>query len=114
AAPALAPQADAAGEFAPGRVAGLRPGVEPIAPLHAEPASEVLRGLDDVCFDQDLRALRVELLDQLARVLEAVRDVAHDDRVRPVVEGDAAGVAEHALHLVDERSVRAAAVALVL
>jgi len=41
-----------------------------------------------------------------------VRDVAHDDRVRPVVEGDAAALAEHALHLVDERVVGAGVVDL--
>src|SRR2546425_859611 len=47
----------------------------------------------------------VELADELRRVVDAVRDVAHDDGVGAVVEGDAAAVGEHALHLLDERLV---------
>jgi hypothetical protein len=81
-----------------------------IPPLDAEGAGERLRRFDDVRLDEHLRALHVELTHQLGGILDAAGDVAHDDRVRTLVERDAAAVGEDALHLVDERVVGAGVV----
>src|SRR5581483_3309858 len=76
-----AAETDGPGEVEAGRVAVRRPGLERVAPLDAEAAREVLGRLDDVRLDQDLRALRIELADELLRVADPLVDVADDDRV---------------------------------
>jgi len=82
--PSLRPRAadaDRAGEVQAGRVPGLRARLVIVAPLHAERARQVARRLYDVGLDQYLRALHVQLVDELRGGVGAVRDVAHDDGV---------------------------------
>src|SRR5262249_60647268 len=100
-----ATQADGAREVHASPVPRPRTRVELIPPLHTQGAREVLRRFDDVRLDQHLRALRIQLVDEIRRVHGTAVDVPHDDGVRTIVESDAAAVGEDALHLVDQRTV---------
>src|SRR4029450_7843236 len=68
-------------------------------PLHAEAARKVCRRFDDARLDEHLRARDVERADQRLGVTQPLGEVAHEERVRPLVERDAAPFGQHPLHL---------------
>ena len=69
------------------------------APLDAEVAREVAGGDHDARLDLDLGSRGVELADQAPGLLDVARQVAHDDRVRALVDVDLAASRERAFAL---------------
>src|SRR5204863_1100441 len=51
------------------------------APLNAEAAGELSRGLDDACFDFDLRLRRIERGDEIGRALQPIGEIVDDQCV---------------------------------
>src|SRR5262249_45314417 len=71
----------------------------------AEPARKVFSGLDDAGLDEYLRARHVERANERRGVAQALGKVADEERVRALVERDAAALGQHTLHLPGEHVV---------
>ena len=67
------------------------------APLDADVAEVAARRLDDARLDQHLRRLRVERADELLDLVQVAGDVAHDQHVGALVDGDRAAPREQLL-----------------
>ena len=85
---ATADEADARGESEPGLVAARRAEGDVTTPLDTDVAGEAARGLHDAGLDEDLRGLRVEGADELLDLVEVAPDVAADEHVGALVDGD--------------------------